>query len=216
MEILLIILVVCIIIGAVIGYRKLFSLYQQERYTQQSKNLRFITIKMPRNDNDQDKGQDNIQSMKQNLEVMNQIYKNFYALYQDDRKHNYLGQEYLSCEILVEKEVIKFNLAVPKDHVETFEKHISSFYPGCVINTVDQPKLLKAGMYSAGGDFLLTKSNAFPLKTYENFEVDPMDSILSSFARVGFDETLCFQILLSPLNEKRQKKMRQEVKYIKE
>ncbi len=71
-------------------------------------------------------------------------------------------------------------------------------------------------MYAAGGNFVLTKGNAFPLKTYENFEVDPMDSILSSFARVGFEETLCFQILMSPLNEKWQKKMRQEVEEIKE
>lgn len=84
---------------------------------------------MPRNDSDQDKGNDNIQSMKQNHEVMNQIYKNFYSLYNDDWKHRYFGQEHVSCEILVEKEVIKFNMAVPKDHIETFEKHISSFYP---------------------------------------------------------------------------------------
>jgi Helicase HerA, central domain len=171
---------------------------------------------MPRNDGEQDKGNDNIQSMKQNHEVMNQIYKNFYALYTDDWRHRYFWQEHISCEMIVEKEVIKFNLAIPKDHLETFEKHISSFYPGCVIDTIPQPKLLKAGMYAAGGNFLLTKGNAFPLKTYENFEVDPMDSVLSSFARVGFEETLCFQILMSPLNEKRQKKMRQEVEEIKE
>lgn len=87
--------------------------------------------------------------MKQNLEVMNQVYKNFYALYQDNRTHTYLGQEYVGCEMLVEKELIKFIFTVSKDHIESMEKHISSLYPGCVIEHIEQPKLLKAGMFAA-------------------------------------------------------------------
>ena len=43
-----------------------------------------------------------------------------------------------------------------------------------------------------------------------------MDSVLSSFARVEYDETLSLQILISPLNEKRQKRMRQDVEDVKE
>jgi hypothetical protein len=62
---------------------------------------------------------------------------------------------------------------------------------------------------------MLTKENALPIKTYENFEMDPMDSVLASYARVGIDEKLCLQILVSPLTEKRQKKMRKEVESIK-
>ena len=42
------------------------------------------------------------------------------------------------------KELIKFLLAVPKDYVETFEKIISSFYPGAVIDEIPQPKLVEA------------------------------------------------------------------------
>lgn len=62
---------------------------------------------------------------------------------------------------------------------------------------------------------MLTKENALPIKTYENFEMDPMDSVLASYSRVGIDEKLCLQILVSPLTEKRQKKMRKEVESIK-
>lgn len=201
---------------AVLAYRKVYSYYQSQHYLSKVDALCFIMIKMPRVDSDQDKWNDNIQSMKQNLEVMNQVYKNFYALYQDNRTHTYLGQEYVGCEMLVEKELIKFIFTVSKDHVESMEKHISSLYPGCVIEHVEQPKLLKAGMFAAWGHFVYEKANVFPIKTYENFEVDPMDSVLSSFARVEYDETLSLQILISPLNEKRQKRMRQDVEDVKE
>lgn len=91
-------------------------------------------------------------------------------------------------EILVEKEVIKFLLGVPKDHLATVEKMISSFYSGAIVAPIEQPKLLEAGKYFAGGEFSLAKNSVHPLKTYESFEADPMDSILSAFSSINRDE----------------------------
>lgn len=126
--------------------------------------------------------------MKQNIELMNQVYKNFYAIFEDDFKHKWLGNNAISMEILVEKEVIKFLLGVPKDHLMTVEKMIASFYSGAIVEQVKQPKLLEAGKFFAGGEFTLTKDSVHPLKTYESFEADPMDSILSAFSNINRDE----------------------------
>jgi len=181
----------------------------------QAKNLRFLSIKMPRNISDSDKSDDVIQSMKQNLEVMNQVYKNFYSTVSKTRKDKILWQDAIWCELFVEKEIITFNLSVPKDYTETFEKLISSFYPGAVIDQISPPKLLEAGKYADGWYIVLSKDNAYPIKTYESFEVDPMDGILAAFARVNVDEKLMLQILTQPLTEKRQKRMRRKVEQIK-
>ncbi len=171
---------------------------------------------MPRNESASDKQDENIQSLKQNMEVMNQIYKNFYSVSWKARLSYFLWQPYVWCEMLVEKEIITFNLAVPDEYTETFEKIISSFYPWSVIDVIDPPKLLEAGKYMNWGYIELTKEDAFPLKTYENFEADPMDWILSAFARVDADEKLVLQILAQPLSDKRQKKMRNQSERIKE
>lgn len=170
---------------------------------------------MPRNESDQDKSNDAIQSMKQNIEVMTQIYKSFYAISSDKLLDKWFWQPSISCELIVEKELIKFFLWVPEEFVETFEKLISSFYPGAVIDEVPQPLFLEAGKYLAGGYFVLTKDNVLPIRQYEYFEVDPMDSILAGYARVDTDEKLALQILVSPLSESRQKKMRKRVEAIK-
>lgn len=69
--------------------------------------------------------------------------------------------------------------------METVEKMISSFYSGAIVEQVKQPKIFEAGKYFAGGEFTLTKNSVHPLKTYESFEADPMDSILSAFSNVG-------------------------------
>lgn len=159
---------------------------------------------------------DHIQTMKQNIEIMNQIYKNFYSIIDDKRSHRKFGNNYISMEMFIEKEVIKFIIGVPEEHVENMEKLISSFYIGAVVDPIDQPKLLEAGKYMAGGEFVLAKDNAYPIKTYDSFEADPMDSILSAYSKVATDEKMCLQILVAPLDEDALKVLREESKKIKE
>ena len=78
-----------------------------------------------------------------------------------------LGQNYISLEIIVENEVIKFIIWVPKDYVETFEKMISSFYPGSVVDEIKRPKLLEAWKFMYWWYFVLEKDDAYPIKSYE-------------------------------------------------
>ncbi|MBP6256296.1 hypothetical protein KA405_00835 [Patescibacteria group bacterium] len=47
----------------------------------------------------------------------------------------------------------------------------------------------------------MTKDSALPIRQYDYFEVDPMDSVLAAYARVDTDEKLALQILVSPLSE---------------
>lgn len=147
---------------------------------------------------------------------MNQIYKNFYAIVEDKRKHKKFGHNYISMEMFIEKEVIKFIMGVPEEHIDNLEKLISSFYIGAVVDPIDQPKLLEAGKFMAGGEFVLVKDNAYPIKTYETFEADPMDSLLSAYSKVMTDEKMSLQILISPLDEDALKQLRKESKKIKD
>ena len=193
------------------------SMYKNHRILQANK-VRYLQIKIPKSVTTKwgDEGGDTIRDMKQNLQIMNQIYKNFYSIVDDKRKFKKFGNNYISMEMFIEKEVIKFIMGVPEEHVETMEKLISSFYIGAVVDPIDQPKLLEAGKFMAGGEFVLTKENAYPLKTYESFEADPMDSILSAYSKVFTDEKMCLQILISPLDEEALKSLRKEGKKIKE
>lgn len=185
---------------------------------QQAKKLKYLQIKIPKSVTTKggEDGTDHIQNMKQNIEIMNQIYKNFYSIIDDKRKHKKFGHNYISMEMFIEKEVIKFIMGIPEEHIDNMEKLISSFYIGAVVDPIDQPKLLEAGKYMAGGEFLLTKDNAYPIKTYDSFEADPMDSLISAYSKVTTDEKMCLQILISPLDEEALKELRKQSKKIKE
>lgn len=206
-------------IFGVIIYRILFLTFQKKHRTEQAKQIRFLQVQIPKNavarSSDID-AKDHIQSMKQNIELMNQVYKNFYAIFDKGWKNKQFGNNAISMEIVVEREVIKFFLWVPKDHLMTVQKMIASFYAGAVVQEVKQPKLLEAGKFFAGGEFTLTKDSVHPVKTYESFEADPMDSILSAFSNITKEEKVWIQILVEPLHEEWLKKMRKRAEDIKD
>ena len=186
---------------------------------EQCHGLRFLQVQIPKNavarSSDID-AKDHIQSMKQNIELMNQVYKNFYAVFDDSWKNKRYWNNYISMEIVVEREVIKFFLWVPKEYLITVEKMISSFYSWAIVEQVKQPKMLDAGKFFAGWEFVLTKDSVYPIKTYESFEADPMDSILSAFSNISKEEKVWIQILVEPLHEDWLKKMRKKADDIKE
>lgn len=77
----------------------------------QAENLRFLQIRIPKNAvarNSDIDAKDHANSMKDNIALMNQIYKNFYAIYEKDLEDKKLGNNYISMEIVAEKDVIKF------------------------------------------------------------------------------------------------------------
>jgi len=196
-------------LGALFFYKLVLVKSAQTHRTTQAKHLKFLQIKISKTAVKNAEGDsDSVQSMKQNIEIMNQVYKNIYSIAGDSRKDKNLGNNYVSMELFIEKEVIKFIVGVSDEHIETIEKVISGFYPGVVVEYIAQPKLLDAGKYMDGGEFTLAKDSIFPIRTYESFEADPMDSLLSAYSKVTVDEKICLQILIQPVEEDLFKGMR--------
>jgi hypothetical protein len=91
--------------------RAIFLSFKKKHRYNQSKKIRYMQIKIPKSVTTKgDDGGDTIKDMKQNLQIMNQVYKNFYSIYDDSWKYKKFGNNYISMEMLIEKEVIKFIL----------------------------------------------------------------------------------------------------------
>lgn len=95
----------------VLSYRMIFLSIVRSQRTNQAASIRFLQVKIPKKETEKAGDAENVQqSMKQNIEVMNQIYKNFYAIFNDSRKYKVFGNNYISIELFIEKEMIKFIL----------------------------------------------------------------------------------------------------------
>ena len=227
-----------IFLGLSVFYKLVALALTKRHRRKQADKLRFLKVKMPQlrvAKSTESEITDVIQNMKQNIQYMNQLYKSLYSIqehsiHEDNLMYKIFGpwyhrnmiknslrwQNYMSLEMIVENEIIKFIIGVPKDHLENVEKMISTFFIGSVVEMIDQPKLLEAGKYMAWGEFILTKKSAYPIKTYDAFEADPMESILSAFSKTTKDEKLALQILIAPTLENQSKRLRKEIEAIKE
>gem|GEM_PF-1276210 len=143
------IIILCGFLTSIIVFRVTRLLMRRRFDHKHSQTLRFLHVKIPKKASEAEQRDSSIQHMKQNIEVMNQVLKNVSSLSNHSRYGRWIGQPYCSIEVLVEKELIKYIVAVPEDYIDTFEKFISSFYPGAVIDSIAQPKLCETGKYWA-------------------------------------------------------------------
>lgn len=208
---LILLLVVFIYVSARLGF-----FYYQNKYSKLvSDQLKYLLVKIPRKESDLDRSNDNTQSYKQNVEIMNQVLKNVDTLKNWWIREKLYWEKYVSLEMIVEKEIIKFYIWVPKDFLESFEKRISTFYPWAVIDIVSQPKFLEAWKFISWWEMIFKSESWKPIETYENSEVDPMDSILSTFWRYEWDEKVAFYILVSPIRDKIEIKLKKSIDNMK-
>jgi hypothetical protein len=65
----------------------IFLHYTHKHRVDQTQKIKFLQVKLPKKERENSGENETImQSMKQNIEIMNQVYKNFYAIFDDSRK----------------------------------------------------------------------------------------------------------------------------------
>lgn len=110
-------------------------------------------------------------------------------------------QEYLSFEIVAHKESIHFYIFVPLHLRDFLEGQIYAQYPEVVIKEVTDytAEVDKLNMPISSVELGLTKEDFYPIKTFTDFEVDPMAGITSVLTKLDEKEEIWFQICIKPV-----------------
>lgn len=112
-------------------------------------------------------------------------------------------QEHLSFEIVSTAGQIRFYVWVPKVLQSFVEGQIYSQYPTVQIHKMDDDYVDSRGKYpiTYSTELTLTDNSALPIKTFDNFEVDPLAGITGTLAKLDSDsnEELWIQILTRPI-----------------
>ncbi len=122
---------------------------------------------------------------------------------QNELKKSKGVQEYLSFEIVSTGGTIRFFVWVPKILQSFVEGQIYSQYPTVQIYAMNEDYVDNRSKYSVvySSELVLTENEALPIKTFENFEVDPLAGITGTLAKLNPDksEELWIQILTRPI-----------------
>lgn len=116
-------------------------------------------------------------------------------------------QEHMSFEIASTPEGIKFYAVVPEDIRSYVESQIYAQYPHSTINVVPDyvEKIDRAKQAFFGVDIFLSKDYIFPIKTFKDFEVDPISAITSALSEVKGTDQVWIQLLVRPIPDTWQK-----------
>lgn len=92
-----------------------------------------------------------------------------------------------------------FYVSVPNSKSDLFEKHLLSVFPNAKIEIQhDDFNIFDASGITAGSYASLTKPEIYPIKTYDQFDHDPLNVILNSLTKIARDgEGAAIQIVFN-------------------
>lgn len=117
-------------------------------------------------------------------------------------KEDFSDQEHLTFELAASGDGgLNFYCVVPKEIKSFVESQIYAQYPSCQIRPIEDYASKKA---DESAPFSIThmdlsKEHFFPIKTFRDFEVDPLSAITSVLSQVDGNEKLWFQLNIKPL-----------------
>lgn len=136
-------------------------------------------------------------------------------------KKNITLQDYFSFEIASREKYIQFYAHVPVHLKDFVEGQVYAQYPTAEIVEVDDYVLeeranIEAGQLKlAGTELSLTNLDVYPIKTFLNFEVDPLSGITGVLSKVEKTEEIWLQILVKPVSDTWQSKGISHVQAVK-
>ena len=148
-----------------------------------------------------------------------QLFASLHGILRDKQELKLNGgvQEHLSFEIASVNGQIRFYVWVPKNLRSFVEGQIYAQYPTVQINEADEDYVVHERDHSVvyTSEITLTDNEALPIKTFQNFEVDPLAGITGTLAKLDSGEEVWVQIIARPVADEWHKKSEQWIKSTK-
>ncbi len=150
------------------------------------------------------------------ISAMEQFYAGILSLSADEKP----GDFTLTIEMAVEhaSEEVSFYLSVPDSRSEMLEKQLLSLFPNASVNEVPNDyNIFNHDGVSIGSRAEPSNRAIFPLKTYEEFDRDPVNVLLNAFSKLKREgEGAAVQIVMQPAGRRFYKKYTQAVEDIED
>ncbi len=139
-------------------------------------------------------------TFKEMVSSMEQFYAGMLSI--SDAKKPILGKNYFTIEIALsedQKDVV-FYAGIPVSKSDLFEKQLHAIFPSAIIKEAkDDYNIFNEDGASVGSVALASENPIFPIKTYDEFDTDPLDVVLNVFSRLKEKgEGAAIQIIFSP------------------
>jgi hypothetical protein len=160
-----------------------------------SLNLRLYEVTLPA-------AGDKEEDFKAVLGAMHQFYAGMQSVAADNMNKS---QSYYTIEIAQTtggRDVVIY-AAVPEDKFHLFEKQVLAFYQKAKITEVpDDYNIFSERGVVVASHAKLRALEAYPIRTYDEMDHDPMNAIVNTFSKLSKEEGAAIQIIISPTGNK--------------
>lgn len=172
-----------------------------------------VALPEPEADPDQD---ERYKHFKELVSAMELFYNGMMAI--EEAYANEPAYMTLELAVPVDKPQLRFYVSVPNSRADLFEKQLLAIFPRAVI--AKQPNdynIFAQEGYSFGSHASLEKHFALPLKDFEQFDYDPLNSLLNAFDKLrGEGEGAAVQFVIRPVKEDYNHLFRRILKYLRQ
>lgn len=155
-----------------------------------------ITLPPPTDEADKSKG------FKEFIGAMEQFYAGMQSISEgkNNDKENYFT---LEIALGVDTDEVVVYAAIPNKHLSLFEKQVLAFYHNAKIReSSDDFNVFNEEGVSVGAYASFTERGVLPIKTYDNIEHDPMNTILNVFSKLKTSgEGAAIQLVVAPAGD---------------
>ncbi|MFC1656675.1 type IV secretory system conjugative DNA transfer family protein [Patescibacteria group bacterium] len=199
---------IIIIIALIIGFLSLIYFLQLKKSREgiKTKKYSLLMISVPREN-------------EKSALAAEQVFASLHGIFRDPEHLKKTGdiQEWLSFEVVSFQQHIEFYVYTPEEFKEFVEGQIFAQYPNIDIREVkdDYTHRLKQNQVFGVAELGLNKDEIFPIKTFMDFEVDPLAGITAAMSKIQSGEQAWMQILLKPVEGDWQDKGMKYVEMVK-
>jgi hypothetical protein len=157
--------------------------------------MTLFEVVLPENSGEEAQGK-SAKTLREMISSMEQFYSGMLYVANND------SENYISLEIANANgsDQFVFYVAVPDSFKDLFEKQIISIFHNAKLTLVkDDYNLFNQEGASVGSVLEASENSIYPIKTYESFDADPMNSVLNSFSKIKREgEGAAIQIIFHP------------------
>lgn len=158
-----------------------------------------LEIRVPRH---RHKDGDKPEELEAQVALAEQLLTSLHSIYRGGLTSALFEQDSLSLEVACYDGVIGFFVAVPLHLQSLVEKQIHANYPDAEITPVPLYNIFAKTGFVAASSLALQKKTHYPIRTYKDFELDPMSGIVNSLSKIAPDEGAAVQLLIAPVGHK--------------
>jgi len=104
--------------------------------------------------------------------------------------------DHFSLEIVAHQGLISFYVVVPGYLLSYMEQHIHAQYPNAQIEEVEEFNIFQPQSQIAATTLRFKKPYIFPVKTYQQLEVDPLNSLTNVLSKISKEEGAVIQYVV--------------------